>query len=257
MKSFFIKLLIIIIVFICVISCNPTIKGVNSDIEYIANTEFIIDKEVKMYESNDGDEVKKVLKYFEPISIVSNSEEKNGRVKVKLKNGDDGWVDKIFTSIIPDNWIKLKFIDNYYCLIPPNEKFDYKQDLYEDSNFVYFTNILKRYGITFGISRRSNFIEKVKKNKKFIIDYELKNKRSKELNWNKEFTYGEYKINYIMTTFANAESGFEYDESFYYIKSSELNVQKYYCITLGIGSKDKRDILICRKILFSMFKSLK
>ncbi len=253
-----IKKFIMMVVLTVSIGWNcQTVKGANSNMKYERRKEFIIDSGANLYKNNDGNEIKKKLDFFEPVTILSISIGNSDRVKIQLDSGEEGWVQKKYTSIIPEDWIKLDFTDKYFCFIPPDHKFDYKQDLGDDEKFEYYINQKRKYEISLGTSRRIGYKEKSKAIKEFMIDYELNNNNPKELNWIKDFVYGDYNIKYVITTFGSGESGMYFDESFYYIKTNEIDDNKYYEITIGVHSKDKNDLLIYRKILFSVLKSFK
>jgi hypothetical protein len=190
--------------------------------------------------------------FFDQFVVLSDEISDKGRLKIKLLDGTEGWIEEKYTSFIPRTWKKLNMLEYYYCYIFTEKKIKYKSDEDEYGKMHYYLN--SEIDIAMGVS----FLSDYKQNydlRQFILKREIQGKRDKRFNWNKEFTFGNYKINYIITT-DHPEGGIS--ESFDFVKLNEMNLKK--CYTVGIDympydSKEKK--IMWRKMLFSTLQSLK
>jgi len=227
-------------------------KGFNNNTVYDVKSSFIIDHDVSFY--RDGESLKLIqkLNYFDPIIIVFEDMNKKGRIKVKLQSGNEGWVEEKYTSYIPNNWQKLQLIDNYYFFMLPDLKMDLQKE--EGKNIRIYRYRSIQYYISMGIILINDYKTRVK-NRLDDVTREISIGKDKMLNWNKEFTFGNYKINYTITTMHHDG---DISESFDFVKLDEMNLTKYYYVTVDYSpdaSAEKK--LMQRKILFSALQSLR
>jgi len=217
-----------------------------------SSTLFIIDYNVNLYKDKGSTDVQKKITFFDPITVLSEDVSPKGRINVKLQDGTEGWVEEKYTSYIPKNWKKLVLFESYYCFNFSNKKLNIKKEDDEYGKMYYYLNsdIDIAMGVVFLKNYKQNF-----NNKKNMNDMQIQGGHAKELNWNKEFTFGNYKVNYIITTDHEDGGICEYID---FAKLDELDLKKYY--TVGIDympyTSDKKKLL-WRKILFSTLQSLK
>lgn len=241
-----------IMIIVQFVSCKQEGPMVNSSDKYSINSLFVIDYDVILYNDGISDKIVKKLDYFDPIILLSDTVNDKGRIKVQLANGDEGWIEEIYTSFIQKSWIKLLSPVDYFCYFPLESKLDFSKDVDEHMNFFYYWN--KSYDIRIGVSYINDYNEIYKSNIRLLKD-DILSGQDKNKNWTKEFVYGDYKINYTIKTDFHDGS---VNETFYFVKLNEINVKKCYSISIGYNSIfEKRKQLFNRKILFSALQSLK
>ena len=214
----------------------------------------------------------KILIFFEPIRVSKDIEEKNGRLKIKISNNKEGWVDSRFVSYPAISWKKNYFDKVHYCYIPLDLVMNLTVNRGPSWAGYYYTNIEipkapplqgtdvmdgyysnNNYNIGLGINNEFSFQSSVKQSID-AINSEITTGGDKRLNWRKEFTFGKYRISYTITTH---DPNRWVHESFDYAKSDELDKNKrnsFY--TTYDGTKSINKILTQRKMLFSSLESL-
>jgi len=240
------------VILISVFSCAKDSDKVNLSESYDVKSLFIIDYKVKMYKDGETSVEIQRLNYFDPIVVLSDDVNGKGRIKIKLMNGVDGWVEEKYTSFIPNDWQELSFINDYYCYILPGLIMELDKEVSTDVNVFRYSD--NNYYVSMGLISLFNYTQNFQSKHKTIIS-EIKRGSNKELNWNKEFEYGNYKINYVITT--EHHDG-DISESFDFVKLDEMNLTKYYYVTVDYSpdaSAEKK--LMQRKILFSALQSLR
>jgi hypothetical protein len=240
------------VITISIFSCTKDSGKINFDESYDVKSSFIIDYKVKMYKDGETSVEIQELNYFDPIVVLSNDVNGKGRIKIKLMNDADGWVEEKYTSFIPNDWQKLSFINDYYCYIPPGLIMELDKEVSTDVSVFRYSD--KNYYVSMGLISLFNYNQNFQSKQKTIIS-EIKRGSSKELNWNKEFNYGNYKVNYVITT--EHHDG-DISESFDFVKLGEMSLKKYYYVNVDYSpdeSVEKK--LLQRKILFSALQSLR
>jgi len=254
MKNKIIKRIILVIMSLTsVISCAKSIDGVNNNNKYITNSIFIIDFDVKLYSHKESNDVIRKLKYFDPLIVLSEDVDNNDRIKVRLQDDDEGWVEEKYTSYISKDWIKKKFNEEYFCYALSNQNMKlFSRNKDNAWNSFEFKN--KDYNIIYVLN--------------YELDYTVISKQydegirtcitagdDKRLNWSKEFIFGNYKIKYVITT---DDPDRWIIESFDFVKISEENLKKDHSFsTTYKRSEPLEKRLNQKKMLFSTLQSLK
>lgn len=243
--------LIFIIISILISSCSHRRDKIN-DNNFETQSFFVIDYDVNLYTDKDSLDVVKKITFFDQIVVLSDDVADKGRIKVKLQDGLEGWIDVKFTSFIPKSWIKLQLLENYYGYTFTGKKIEFQKKEDDDGKHYYFKNS------DFEISMATIYMMDYKQtyeSHQDTLKSEIDGGRDKKLNWNKEFIIGNHKVNYVITT-DHPDGGI--CESFEFIKINEMNLKKYYYVTFDYQpyeSKEKK--LMQRKIMFSVLQSLK
>jgi len=227
--------------------------GINSSNIYNDLSVFVIDFDVKLYNDGETSKEKQILNYFDPLIVLSDNLNKKGRIKVKLPDGSEGWVEEKYTSLIPKDWDKKQFNEEYFCYIQSDQKMNLinKEKVNEWIRYEYENGI---YGIEYIKNLKLGYYFIKNQNEKEII-IGIKTGGNKKLNWSKEFNFKNYIIYYMITTF---DPDNYITESFDIIKKneSEANITYSFCISYS-PSLPLKNKLIQRKMLFSSLQSLK
>lgn len=241
-----------IFILLIISSCSKGGHNKGSDKITDLQTAFIIDNDVNLYPDKESSDVKKNLSFFDSIVLLSDDVTSKGRIKVKLQDATEGWVEEKYTSYIPKNWVKLPLFENYYCYILTNKKIDIKNEDDAYGKVHYYMN--SDFNVSMGLVTLKDYMHD-NESKKDILENEIRGGRDKKLNWNREFILGNYKINYITTT-DHPDGGIS--EMFDFARLNEMNVKRYYFITFDYQPyESKEKVLMQRKILFSTLQSLK
>lgn len=246
------RILIYVIIFALLTSCNKNKSEVDESIAYNIKSYFVINSDVKIFKDTHTSEIITKCSFFEPFILLSEDISKNGRIKIQLQNGKIGWIEEKNTSFIPKDWQQVSFDDLFYCYMISIGTIVFQEQQSQSHKVYSYKN--SEYEVVMGVVYTNNY-QKDATNKQKDIDREIKGGADKKLNWNKEFTFGNYKINYIITT--DHPDGY-ISESFDFIKIDEIDLKKYYFISVDYNpviSIEKK--LTYRKILFSIFQSLK
>lgn len=227
---------------------SDKIKGSNNSSQAF----FIIDYDVNLYKDKDSTDIQKKITFFDSITVLSDDVSINGRIKVKMKDGTEGWIEEKYTSYIPKNWKKLVLLDDYYCYVLTDKKLNIKKDEMKQYKMYYYLNndIDIAMGVVFLKNYQQEFNSKLN-----IINMKIEDGYDKKSNFSKEFILGNYKVNYVITT--GYEEG-RIEELFDFAKLDELNLKKYYNVAIDYQPyESKKKKLLWRKILFSTLQSLK
>jgi hypothetical protein len=241
-----------LLILLSAVSFAKNIEGVNNN-SYDANTVFILDFEVKLYKDEVSDKIIQKLNYFDPLEVLSESINNKDRIKIKLQSGTEGWVEEKYTSIIPKDWIKKPFNKNYYCYTLPDQIMNFTKRE-KDNAWSHTEYRNKNYYINYGIIYIMKYYDSIEQYKEGIKNCIMAG-HDKRLNWQKEFIYGNYRVNYTITT-DDPERWII--ESFNFVPLNEEKEKKYYSFsTTYKQSNSFEQRLIQRKILFSALQSLR
>jgi len=253
MKNFFKRIVLGFLILVSTASCAKTIEGVNSNKNYDPSSILVIDFDVKLFNDESSDKEIQKLNFFDPLVVLAQSANRKGRVKVKLQSGVEGWVEEKYTSKIPNDWIKKKFNENYYCYISPDQIMN--PNIIKKDNIWVRTELSNLdYTIYLGMITAISYVNSIDNNNE-RINNRIAAGDEKKLNWSKAFIYGDYKINYTITT-DDPERWII--ESFDFIKIDKSKISEYYYFNTTYKrseAPDKR--LNQRKILFSALQSLR
>ena len=162
-------------------------------------------------------------------------------------------MDSRFVSYPTKKWKRNYFDENKisYCYILSDLVMNLSCD--KSITWINYTYRNDNYHIGFVVNNELDFHILVKQSVN-SINSAIAAKDDERLNWRKEFTYGNYRINYTITT---DDPNRWVIESFEYVKSDELNKKKHNSFSTSYSrTKPADNILIQRKILFSSLESL-
>jgi len=234
--------------FACGNNKDTSIGTNNNQMDWI----YVIYDNVKFYSDKDSDNVKMNLNYLDQLIMISKKNISNGRIKVRSQNGSEGWIEEKYTSLIPENWIRIELKDGYYFFADINMKFKIQET--KDEKVLDYQLANSIYNMNLQVNNTKNFDGAVE-SMKFILKSEIESGSEKKLNWNKKISYKNYSVNFVVTTF---DPQGNITETIDFCKKNEIDLPKYYSFWVTYSPTIKTEqLLIQRKILFSALQSLR